>query len=172
MLEKVNAHYSLLPRGTYADTDGAKTVANPITRDEKSPLELYEAYNALRIATDDRCGQVCSGHHGMRRTQDLKNATAIDSNKKGDRKMEITFARQAVQRAEDARIVTLRKQAAERQMNAEIAKRDAQAQAQQSQMQAQQSQMAAAQAQAAQAMADAARARAEAAGSGCTGKSG
>ena len=60
-----------------------------------------------------------------------------------------------MQRAEDARIVTLRKQAAERQLNAEIAKRDAQAQAQQSQMEA-------AQAQAAQAQADAARARAEA----------
>ncbi len=50
VLEKVNAHYSLLPRGAYAETDGAKTVANPITRNEKSPLELYEAYNAVRIA--------------------------------------------------------------------------------------------------------------------------
>lgn len=88
--------------------------------------------------------------------QDLKNASDIDSNKKGDRKMEITLARQAVQRAEDARLVTLRQQAAERQMNAELAKRDAQAQAQQSQM-------AAAQAQAAKAQADAERARAEAA---------
>ena len=52
VLEKVNAHYSLLPRGAYAETDGSKTVANPITRDEKSPLELYEANNAVRIAQE------------------------------------------------------------------------------------------------------------------------
>ncbi len=69
--------------------------------------------------------------------------------------MEITFARQAVQRSEDARLVTLRKQAAERQLNAELAKRQAESQAQASQIDA-------AQAQAAQAQADAARARADA----------
>ena len=155
ILEKVNVHYLLLPRGTYAETEGSKTVANPITRDEKSPLELYEANNAVRIAqvagADKYAADIMS-----EAMQDLKNASDIDSNKKGDRKMEITLARQAVQRAEDARLVTLRQQAAERQMNAELAKRDAQAQAQQSQM-------AAAQAQAAKAQADAERARAEAA---------
>jgi outer membrane protein OmpA-like peptidoglycan-associated protein len=154
VLEKVNAHYALLPRGVYADTNGAKTVANPITRDEKSPLELYEAYNAVRIAQSvgaDKYAPDIMEEANL----DLKNAADINSNKKGDQKMLITFARQAVQRAEDARIVTLRKQAAERQLNAEIAKRDAQAEAQQSQMDAMK-------AQAAQAQADAARARAEA----------
>ncbi len=154
VLEKVNAHYALLPRGAYADTNGAKSVANPITRDEKSPLELYEAYNAVRIAQSvgaDKYAPDIMEEANL----DLKNAADINSNKKGDQKMLITFARQAVQRAEDARIVTLRKQAAERQLNAEMAKRDAQAQAQQSQIVAMQ-------AQAAQAQADAARARAEA----------
>ena len=154
VLEKVNAHYSLLPRGAYADTNGARTVANPITRDEKSPLELYQAYNAVRIATNTGADKYAADIMAEA-NQDLKNAAAIDSNKKADRKMEITFARQAVQRAEDARIVTLRKQADEREMNAEIAKRDAQSQAQKSQMAAAQSQMETAQA-------DAARARAEA----------
>ncbi len=38
VLEKVNAHYLLLPRGAYAQTEGAKSNANPITRDEKSAL--------------------------------------------------------------------------------------------------------------------------------------
>ncbi len=56
-----------------------------------------------------------------RRWKTWKNASDIDSNKKGDRKMEITYARQAVQRAEDARLVTLRQQAAERQRNAQEA---------------------------------------------------
>jgi outer membrane protein OmpA-like peptidoglycan-associated protein len=161
VLEKVNAHYSLLPRGTYAQTEGSKTVENPITRDEKAPLELYEAYNAVRIAqaagADKYAADIMSEAH-----QDLKNADDIAHNKKGDKKMSITFARQAVQRAEDARLVTLRKQEAERQLNAEIAKRDAQNQAQQSQLEAQQSQLAAEQAKAAQAQADADRARADA----------
>src|SRR6185312_30220 len=49
VLEKVNAHYSLLPRGIYANTEGAKSVENPITPNEKAPLELYQAYNAVRI---------------------------------------------------------------------------------------------------------------------------
>ncbi len=161
VLEKVNAHYSLLPRGTYAQTDGSKSNLNPITRDEKSPLELYEANNAIRIA--QAAGADKYAPEIMKEAmQDLQNATGINSNKKGDRKMEITYARQAVQRAEDARIVTLRKQAAERQMNAELAKRDAQSQAQQSQLQAQQSQLEAERSRAAQAQADADRARAEA----------
>ena len=162
VLEKVNAHYSLLPRGVYADTDGSKTVARPITRNEKSPLELYQAYNALRIAQNAGADKYASDIMTQAK-QDLRNASDIDSNKKGDRKMEITFARQAVQRAEDARLVTLRKQAAERQLNAQNAAAQSQIQAQQAQMQAQQSQLEAERAQAAKAQADAERARAEAA---------
>src|SRR5205823_2195266 len=124
VLEKVNAHYSLLPRGTYAQTEGSGTIMNPITRDEKSPLELYQANNAIRIA--QTAGAEKYAPDIMQQAmQDLKNASDIDSNKKGDRKMEITFARQAVQRAEDARLVTLRKQAAERQQNELNARKEA-----------------------------------------------
>jgi outer membrane protein OmpA-like peptidoglycan-associated protein len=161
VLEKVNAHYSLLPRGTYAQTEGSKSVANPITRDEKAPLELYEANNAIRIATDAGADKYAADIMAEA-NQDLRNATDIANNKHGDKKMGITFARQAVQRAEDARLVTLRKQAAERQTNAEIAKRDAENQAQQSQLAAQKAQLEAERAAAAQAQADAERAKAEA----------
>lgn len=161
VLEKVNAHYSLLPRGAYADTEGSKSIANPITRDERSPLELYQAYNALRIAQNAGADKYAADIMTQAK-QDLRNASDIDRNKKGDRKMEITFARQAVQRAEDARIVTLRKQAAERQLNAEEGRRAAQQQAAQSQLQAQQAQLEAERAAAAKAQADAERARAEA----------
>ena len=161
VLEKVNAHYSLLPRGIYADTDGSKTVANPITRDEKAPLELYEAYNALRIARNAGADKYAADIMTQAK-QDLQNAADINSNKHGDKKMGITFARQAVQRAEDARLVTLRKQAAERQLNAIEAKNAAQQQAAQSQLQAQQAQLEAERAAAAKAQADADRARAEA----------
>ena len=161
VLEKVNAHYSLLPRGLYAETEGSKTVANPITRDERSPLELYEAYNAVRIATAAGADKYAADILG-RANEGLRNASDLDRNKKGDRKLEITYARDAVQRAEDARIVTLRKQAAERQQNAIDARRAAEQQAQESQLAAQQSQLQAQQASAAKAQADAERAKAEA----------
>ena len=104
---------------------------------------------------------------------DLQNASDMDSNKHRDEKMEITNAREAVERAEDARITTLRKQAAEREAATVAAKNEAQAQAAQSQLEAQQSQrqaqqsqmpaqkaqLEAEQAQAAKAQADAERAQ-------------
>ncbi|WP_238398344.1 OmpA family protein [Edaphobacter sp. 12200R-103] len=162
VLEKVNAHYMLLPRGTYAETAGQNSVLNPITRDEKMPLELYEANNALRIAQQAGADKYAKEIYSEA-ILDLKNATDILSAKKRDTKMGITYARQAVQRAEDARLVTLRRQAAERQHNAELARQKAQLEAQQAQLQAQQSALAAERARAAQAQADADRARAEAA---------
>ena len=112
VLENVNANYYLLPRGTYAETAGSHTVANPITRNEHSPLELYEADNAVRIAQD--AGADKYAPEIMQQAKlDLQNASDMDSNKHRDEKMEITDAREAVERAEDARIATLRKQAAE-----------------------------------------------------------
>jgi outer membrane protein OmpA-like peptidoglycan-associated protein len=189
VLEKVNANYFLLPRGAYAETAGSKAVANPITRNEHSPLELYEADNALRIARDAGADQYAQ-EIMKQAALDVQNASDIDGSKHRDEKMEITDAREAVQRAEDARIITLRKQAAEKTA-ATVAAKDAaqadaalsqaqaaqsqaqalqsQAQAVQSQQQAAESQLAAQQAklqadqaQAAKAQADAARAQAEA----------
>ncbi len=141
VLEKVVAHATLLPRGLYAEeTDGAKTNSNPITRNEHSPLELYEAYNAVRIAQAAGAEKYSPQIFGQANL-DLKNAADMDSSKHRDEKMEITYARGAVERAEDARIDTLRKKAAERQQNNEIAKVQAQDQAALSQAQAQQAQM-------------------------------
>jgi outer membrane protein OmpA-like peptidoglycan-associated protein len=175
VLEKVNANYYLLPRGTYAETAGAHSVANPITRNEHSPLELYEADNALRIAEDTGADKYAP--EIMQKAKlDLQNASDMDGNKHRDVRMEITDAREAVERAEDARITTLRKQAAEREANTVIAKNqaeaqaaqsaqqaaDSQAQAAQAQLAAQQAKLDAEQAQAAKAQADAARAQAEA----------
>ncbi len=161
VLETVNAHYALLPRGLYADTDGAKSNPDPITRNEHSPLELYEAYNAKRIAVATGADKYAADTM-TQANQDLQNAADMDRNKHRNEKMEITFARQAVQRYEDARLVTLRKQAAERQQAEVDARQAAQLQAAQAQVQAAQAQAAAQQADAAKAQADAERARAEA----------
>jgi outer membrane protein OmpA-like peptidoglycan-associated protein len=168
VLEKVDANYFLLPRGAYAETAGSHSVANPITRNEHSPLELYEADNALRIAQD--AGADKYAPEIMKQAMlDLQNASDMDAGKHRDEKMEITDAREAVERAEDARVTSLRKQAAEEQA-ATVAAKDAaqqqaaqsQVQAQQAQIQAEQAQLQAQQAQAAKAQADAARAQAEA----------
>jgi outer membrane protein OmpA-like peptidoglycan-associated protein len=175
VLEKVTANYYLLPRGTYAETAGSHTVTNPITRNEHSPLELYEADNALRIAQMTGADKYAPDIMA-KAMLDLQNASEMDGSKHRDEKMEITNAREAVERAEDARVTTLRKIAAEKakaeiaakeQAQAEAAQAQVQAaqsqqQAMQSQMQAQQAQLAAEQAQAAKAQADAARAQAEA----------
>jgi outer membrane protein OmpA-like peptidoglycan-associated protein len=170
VLEKVNAKYSLLPKGVYtSQTGGSKSVLEPVTRDEKSPLELYEAHNAFNIARLAGAEQYAPDIMAQVRTN-LKNADDMDQSKKPDRKMEITFAREAVQRAEDARIATIRRKAAEARQAEIDARHTAESQAQQSALAAQQSQLEAARSQAeaersaaAKAQADAQRAQAEAA---------
>ncbi len=168
VLESVDAHYSLLPRGAYADTAGRHTVLHPITRDDRSPLELYEAINAVQIA--DAAGAEQYAADSMAKAkQDLDNAQQMDIHQK-EMKQEITYAREAVQTAEDARLMTIRKIKAEDEAAArakiEEGRRKAQEDAAASQAQAQQSaaaaQAAADQQAAAQAQAEAARQQAEA----------
>ena len=162
VLEHVNAKATLLPRGVYlAETDGAHTIDRPITRNEHSPLELYEAYNAIRIAENAGASKYSPDVMAKVKTN-LQNAADMDTNKHRDEKMEITYARAAVEGAEDARIDTLRKKAAERQRNAELARNQAQEQAAHAQVQAAQSQAEAERAALAKAQAEAERARAEA----------
>jgi outer membrane protein OmpA-like peptidoglycan-associated protein len=158
VIEQVNAHYSLLPRGAYAETAGRHTVLHPVTRDERSPLEVYEAINAVQIAEAAGAEKYAPDTMTTAKTA-LQNAHDIDVNGK-DRKQAITYAREAVQSAEDARIITIRKIKAEDDAAAQQAKVNAEQQAQQSQLAAEQQAAARAQADAA---AKEAEARAEAA---------
>ena len=175
VLQTVNVHYQLLPRGLYANTEGAHSEQDPITDREHYPLALYEAHAAARVAR--AAGADKYAPDIMREVAvDLKNADDMQSNKHRDVKMLFTYAREATQRAEDARITTLRKQAAERDRANVEAKEKAQEDAAASQRAAADSQVAAANAQAEadraraqadraaaeKAQADAARARAEA----------
>lgn len=175
VIEQVNAHYTLLPRGAYAETAGRHTVLHPVTRDERSPLELYEAENAVQIADAAGAEKYASDTMNTAKTA-LQNAQDMDSHK-SNRKEEITFAREAVQSAEDARIITIRKikaedEAAERQarLNAEQAAQASQADAErqaaqraQAEAAARESEARAAEARAAQQQADAQAAQARAA---------
>jgi outer membrane protein OmpA-like peptidoglycan-associated protein len=156
VIEQVNAHYSLLPRGAYAETAGRHTVLHPITRDERSPLELYEAMNAVQIAEAAGADKYAADTITTAKTA-LQNAQDGDMHKR-DRKETITFAREAVQSAEDARLITIRKIKAEDDAATQQARVNAEQQAAQAQLVAEQQ---AAERAKAQAAADEAKAQAE-----------
>ncbi|HTM16841.1 MAG TPA: OmpA family protein [Terracidiphilus sp.] len=167
IIEPVTAHYTLLPRGAYAETGGRHTVLHPITRKEETPLEVYEAENAVMIAEAAGAGKYAPDAIAAAR-RDLDNAQKL-AEKKHDDKQSITYAREAVQAAEDARIMTIRKMKAEDEeaqraarAQAEQNAEEAQQRAEQARRQSEQAQLA--QKQAAQAQQEAAqRAQAEAA---------
>jgi len=158
IIETVNAHFSLLPRGAYSQTAGQHTVLNPITRNDQSPLELYEAINAVQIAAAAGAKKYAADTFSTA-SMDLQNAQDMDSHK-SERKQEITYAREAVQAAEDARIMTIRKMKAE---DAERQREASEQAVQQSNEAAQQAALQAQQAATQRAEADARAARAEAA---------
>jgi outer membrane protein OmpA-like peptidoglycan-associated protein len=145
VIEQVNAHYSLLPRGAYAETAGRHSVLHPITQNERSPLELFEALNAVQIAEAAGADNYAADTMQTAKIA-LKNAEDLDMHKQ-NRKDSITFSREAVQSAEDARIISIRKIKAEDEAAQLKAKQDAELNAQQSQIAAQQAQVAAQQSQ-------------------------
>src|ERR1700761_6988546 len=108
IIDTVNVHYNLLPRGAYAQTAGQHAVLNPVKPSDKSPLQLYEAINAVQIAEAAGAAQYAPDILAKAK-QELQNAQAMADNKKSNRKEMITYARGAVQDAEDARVSTLRR---------------------------------------------------------------
>ena len=160
-LEQVDAKYELLRHGEYT-RDVAQSQVTPFEIKGEAPLDIYEAENAIRIAKWAGADQESSDTLARSQT-DLQNAQALQSNRHGDKKDIVTNAREAVQIAEDARIIALNKREAERQAALKKSAQDAQAQAAEAKAQADQAATQAAQAQA-QAQADAeAKAQAEAA---------
>jgi outer membrane protein OmpA-like peptidoglycan-associated protein len=161
IIDTVNVHFNLLPRGSYVQTAGQHAVLNPVKPSDKSPLQLYEAINAIQIAEATGAAKYAPDIL-TKAKQELQNAQDLDS-KKSQRKVMITYARGAVQDAEDARVSTLRKIVEEKQREQERAVQQAQSDAQQAQMQAQQQALERAQADAQRAQAEAAAANARAA---------
>ncbi|RRA48787.1 OmpA family protein [Acidipila sp. EB88] len=163
IIEPVVAHASLLPRGAYSTTSGSDTVLHPITRNDESPLELYEAINAIQIAKAAGADRYATDTF-QSAVQNLQNAQAMDAHK-SERKQEITYARAAVQSAEDSRVIAIRKHQAMDAAAQQRASEQAQQQAQQSALDAQQAKLQAEQASAERAKAElqAAQAQAQAA---------
>ena len=126
-IEEVDAKYELLQRGQY-ETNVSPADLRPVEMDKKTPIELYEARNAVRIAKWTGADQYAS--ESLKKAEyNLQNAEGYQSHG-GNRKSEITEAREAVQTAEDARVITVKKIDQQRQDDERMAAAHAQARTQ------------------------------------------
>jgi outer membrane protein OmpA-like peptidoglycan-associated protein len=122
--EEVEAKYELLKRGQY-ELNVNPAELQPISMDSRTPLELYEARNAVRIAKWTGAKQYDADSLNKAEVS-LQSAEDYQA-RRGNKKSEITAAREAVQTAEDARIITVKKIDAERQASELQASADAEA---------------------------------------------
>ena len=113
-VEQVEAKYELLQRGLY-ESDINPADMQPMKGGSKTPLELYEARNAVRIARWTGAEQYASDTFKKAQAS-LQNAESLQTGS-GDKKAEISVAREAVQTSEDARVITVKKMDDERQSN-------------------------------------------------------
>jgi outer membrane protein OmpA-like peptidoglycan-associated protein len=130
-IEPINVHYELLERGQYVlNVDRAQIT--PYVLDRKTPLELYEARNAVRIA--QWTGASTWAPDALQRAQvSLQNAEDEYAGRSTNKKTVQQNSRDAAQTAEDARLITIRKiedkQTADAQAAANAREADAAAQA-------------------------------------------
>jgi len=124
--EAVNAKYELMERGGYIPT-GYKF--DPVVLSASLPLEFYEARNALRIAESEGAERY-AGESYQHAVQLMNTADADATTNHIDRKPLIAVAREAVQTAEDAREIAVKKIDEERRANDLQASSDAQARSQ------------------------------------------
>ena len=136
-VEEIDAKYELLQRGQYVVAVPPAEL-KPIALDKNTPLDLYEARNAVRIARWANADKD-AGESFQKADSLLKQAEAYKERKAGNRSISMS-AREAVQTAEDARLIALKRQderrvAQERQAAADR-EAQAKAQAERSRMQA------------------------------------
>jgi outer membrane protein OmpA-like peptidoglycan-associated protein len=105
-IEQVDAKYELLQRGQYVLNVKPGDI-QPRELNPKVPLELYEARNAVQIARWTGAAQY-AGDTFQKAVVGLENAEGYLIGKAGKKPIG-TVAREAVQMAEDARIITVKK---------------------------------------------------------------
>jgi outer membrane protein OmpA-like peptidoglycan-associated protein len=120
-IEEVDAKYELLQRGQYTLNVNPGDIRPP-RLDAKVPLELYEARNAVQIARWTGAEKYASETF-QKAVVGLENAEGYLKGKAGKRPIG-TVAREAVQMAEDARIITVKKIASEQLANERQAGQD------------------------------------------------
>jgi outer membrane protein OmpA-like peptidoglycan-associated protein len=154
-IEAVDAKYQLLQRGQYT-ANVAPAALQPIVMDPNTPVEVYEARNAVRIAKWAGADQYASD--SLQKAElDLRNAEDLLASRRGDRKALITDAREAAQMAEDARLISVRKNQEEQQAAAARAESEAHTQAEQANARAEQARSQAEEAKQQQAQSEAAK---------------
>jgi outer membrane protein OmpA-like peptidoglycan-associated protein len=109
-IEAVNAKYELLQRGNYEKIVGPATLA-PMITDTKTNLQLREARAAVAISKATGADKYAADTIHKAEIE-LQNAEGYNRSHSDKKSLETT-ARAAVQAAEDARIITLRKERAE-----------------------------------------------------------
>jgi outer membrane protein OmpA-like peptidoglycan-associated protein len=124
--EAVNAKYELMERGGYIPT-GYKF--DPVVLNAKLPLEFFEARNAVRIAQSEGAEQYANDSY-QHAVKLMDNADGYATRKHIDRKPLIAVAREAVQTAEDARAIAVKKMDDVRLANERQDSADAQAKSQ------------------------------------------
>jgi len=124
--EAVNAKYELMERGGYLPT-GFKF--DPLVLKADLPLEFYEARNALRIAQSEGAERYADASY-RHAVQLMNTADADATDRHIDKKPLIAVAREAVQTAEDAREIAVKKIDEERRASDLQASSDAQARSQ------------------------------------------
>jgi outer membrane protein OmpA-like peptidoglycan-associated protein len=125
--EQIQFSYELLGRSAYSSSN--QRIDNAIFGiDPNTPLQLFEARNAVRIAraanADKFAGPVLA-----KAEQSLQQAEAAYRQKHNNKPAVEAFAREAAQNAEDARVMALKKQE-EARLAKEAADREALAKAQ------------------------------------------
>jgi len=103
--EAVKAKYELMERGGYLPT-GYKF--DPVVLNANLPLEFFEARNALRIAQSEGAEQY-AGESYRHAVQLMDHADEYAVRKHIDKKPLIAVSREAVQTAEDAREIAVKK---------------------------------------------------------------
>jgi outer membrane protein OmpA-like peptidoglycan-associated protein len=122
--EAVNAKYELMERGGYLPT-GYKF--DPVVLSAKLPLEFFEARNALRIAQSEGAETYASGSY-QHAVKLMNTADGYATNRHVETKPLIAVSREAVQTAEDAREIAVKKMGEMRLANERQDSADAQAQ--------------------------------------------
>ena len=122
--EAVNAKYELMERGGYLPT-GYKF--DPVVLKANLPLEFFEARNAVRIAQSEGAEQYASDSY-RHAVKLMDQADEYASRKHVDKKPLVAVSREAVQTAEDARAIAVKKMDEVRLANERQDSADAQAQ--------------------------------------------
>jgi outer membrane protein OmpA-like peptidoglycan-associated protein len=124
--EALTTKHDFLERGGYIPT-GYKF--DPVVLNSRLPLEFFEARNALRIAQSEGAERYARDSY-QRAVQLMNNADEYAVQKNPSRKELIAVCREAVQTAEDARAIAVKRMDEERLANERQDSADAQAKSQ------------------------------------------